>query len=72
MPRAALVERSELRAVYVVGDDGRVAFRQVRLGRALGDDVEVIAGVARGERVATDPAAAGQAAQASQRADDDE
>ena len=72
VPRTAVVERSELRAVYVVGDDGRVAFRQVRLGRTVGDNVEVIAGVARGERVATDPAAAGQAAHASQRAANDE
>lgn len=59
VPRAAVVERSELRAVYVVAPDGRVVLRQVRLGRPLGDDIEVIAGLARGERVAVDPAAAG-------------
>lgn len=58
VPRAALVERSELRAVYVVAADGRVALRQVRLGRPAGDRIEVIAGLAGGERVATDPAAA--------------
>ncbi len=72
VPRAAVVERSELRAVYVVGDEGRVAFRQVRLGRAVGDHVEVIAGVARGERVATDPTAAALAAHAPQRVVGDE
>jgi RND family efflux transporter MFP subunit len=59
IPRDAVVERSELRVVYVVGTDGRVALRQVRLGRVAGDKVEVIAGLARGERIATDPAAAG-------------
>jgi RND family efflux transporter MFP subunit len=59
LPRGAIVERSELRAVYVVAPDGRVALRQVRLGREVGDQVEVIAGLARGERVATDPARAG-------------
>ncbi len=59
VPRTAVVERSELRAVYVVMPDGRVVLRQVRLGRPLGDDIEVIAGLARGERVAVDPAAAG-------------
>jgi multidrug efflux pump subunit AcrA (membrane-fusion protein) len=45
--------------VYVVTPDGRVVLRQVRLGRPLGDNIEVIAGLARGERVALDPAAAG-------------
>ena len=59
VPRTAVVERSELRAVYVVTPDGRVVLRQVRLGRPLGDNIEVIAGLARGERVAVDPAAAG-------------
>jgi RND family efflux transporter MFP subunit len=59
VPRSAVVERSELRAVYVVTPEGRVVLRQVRLGRPLGDRIEVIAGLAKGERVATDPAAAG-------------
>jgi RND family efflux transporter MFP subunit len=59
VPRQAVVERSELRAVYVVTPDGRVALRQVRLGRATGDEIEVLAGLAQGERVALDPAAAG-------------
>ena len=62
VPRSAVVERSELRAVYVVRPDGHVAFRQVRLGRPVADQVEVLAGLARGERVATDPAAAALAA----------
>lgn len=64
VPRAAVVERSELRAVYVVRPDGRVALRQVRLGRPAGDRVEVIAGLARGEKVALDPASAGLQARA--------
>lgn len=59
VPRQAVVERSELRAIYVVATDGRVALRQVRLGRVSGDFVEVLAGLAPGERVATNPAAAG-------------
>jgi RND family efflux transporter MFP subunit len=62
VPRAAVVDRSELRAVYVVMPDGRVALRQVRLGRPVGDRVEVITGLAPGEKVAVDPAAAGLAA----------
>jgi len=59
VPRSAIVERSEMRAVYVVTPEGRVALRQVRLGHAHGDRVEVLAGVVAGERVALDPAAAG-------------
>jgi RND family efflux transporter MFP subunit len=59
VPAGAIVERSELRAVYVVGDDGRIALRQVRLGQVRGDQVEVLAGLADGERIALDPSAAG-------------
>lgn len=62
VPRSAIVERSELRAVYVVLPDGSVVLRQVRLGRALDDKVEVIAGLVPGERVALDPTLAGVAA----------
>jgi membrane fusion protein, multidrug efflux system len=64
VPAHAVVERSELRAVYVVTPDGPVVLRQVRLGRRTGDDIEVIAGLARGEKVAVDPAAAGIVARA--------
>jgi len=59
VPRSAVVERSEMRGVYVVAPDGRVSLRQVRLGHARGDQVEILAGLASGERVALDPAAAG-------------
>jgi hypothetical protein len=59
VPRSSIVERSEMRAVYVVTPEGRVALRQVRLGHARGDRVEVLAGLAVGEDVALDPAAAG-------------
>jgi RND family efflux transporter MFP subunit len=59
VPRAAVVERSEMRGVYVVAPDGRVSLRQVRLGHARGERVEILAGLAAGERVALDPVAAG-------------
>lgn len=59
VPRSAVVERSEMRALYVVAPDGRVALRQVRLGHARGDRVEILAGLAAGETIALDPAAAG-------------
>lgn len=57
MPRSALVERGDLRAVYVVSER-EVALRQVRVGRASGDRIEVLSGLASGERVALDPVAA--------------
>jgi RND family efflux transporter MFP subunit len=59
VPRSAVVERSEMRAVYVVATDGRVSLRQVRLGHVTGDSVEILAGLAEGELVALDPTAAG-------------
>jgi RND family efflux transporter MFP subunit len=60
IPVSAVVERSEVTAVYVVAADGRLHFRQVRLGRRYGDTVEVLAGLRPGERVAQDPVAAAQ------------
>jgi RND family efflux transporter MFP subunit len=63
VPRAAVLRRSELTAVYVVDDaDGaaRPQLRQIRLGSA-GDEhaVEVLAGLRAGERVALEPVKAG-------------
>jgi RND family efflux transporter MFP subunit len=59
VPRGAVVERSEMRGLYVVAPDGGVALRQVRLGHARGDRVEILAGLAAGETIALDPVAAG-------------
>jgi RND family efflux transporter MFP subunit len=64
VPRTAVVERSEMRAVYVVAADGRVSLRQVRLGRVTGDRVEILAGLVAGERIALEPPAAGLEARA--------
>lgn len=58
IPAAAIATRSEVTAVYVVGEDGRISFRQVRLGRRIGDQVEVLAGLRAGESIAVDPVAA--------------
>jgi len=58
VPAAAVVRRAEFAAVYVVAASGRPLLRQVRLGSAAGDSIEVLAGVAAGERVALDPQAA--------------
>ena len=58
VPATAIVRRSEVTAVYVVAGDGAPRLRQVRLGRQLGEEIEVLAGLESGERVATDPVAA--------------
>jgi RND family efflux transporter MFP subunit len=58
VPRVAVVERSEMRAVYVVAPDGRLSLRQVRLGHVRGDQIEILAGLVAGDVVALDPAAA--------------
>jgi RND family efflux transporter MFP subunit len=58
VPASALVRRGELSAVYVVGADHSVGLRQLRLGHRFGDEVEVLAGLAAGDRVARDPEAA--------------
>jgi RND family efflux transporter MFP subunit len=58
VPLQSVVRRAELAAVYVVAADGRPMLRQVRVGRPLDLEIEILAGVAAGERVALDPQAA--------------
>jgi RND family efflux transporter MFP subunit len=58
VPTRALLRRAELSAVYVIGGDGRPRLRQVRPGRSDGGEVEILSGVAPGDRVALDPQAA--------------
>jgi len=58
VPEAALIRRGELVAVNVVAADGRPLLRQVRLGRNVADgSVEVLAGLAQGERLLLNPLA---------------
>lgn len=60
VPAAAVLRRSELTAVYVVGAQDQVQLRQVRLGEPVGEgQIEVLAGVVPGEKVALDPVRAG-------------
>ncbi|MBW6496135.1 MAG: efflux RND transporter periplasmic adaptor subunit [Burkholderiaceae bacterium] len=58
IPRAALLMRGELQAVYVAAHE-RFVLRAVRLGRDLGERVEVLAGLRAGEKIALDPVRAG-------------
>lgn len=59
VPAAAVVRRGELTGVYVVDAQGRISLRYLRLGTPVADGVPVLAGLAAGEAVATDPIAAG-------------
>lgn len=65
IPAAAVVRRSELTAVYVVGDAGALKLRQIRLGEAAGEaGIEVLAGLSPGDRIALEPGLAAQRAAA--------
>jgi len=55
VPRRAVTHRSEVTAVYVVDEQGRIAFRQIRIGREAADNVVVLAGLSEGEKVVLDP-----------------
>jgi RND family efflux transporter MFP subunit len=59
VPKAAVVQRSEVTGVYVITESDHVHFRQIRLGQTLVDGFGVLAGLTEGERVALDPIAAG-------------
>jgi RND family efflux transporter MFP subunit len=58
VPARAVLRRGEITGVYVATPQG-FALRAVRVGPAMGDTVEVLAGVASGERIALDPVRAG-------------
>jgi RND family efflux transporter MFP subunit len=60
LPRAAVLQRGELSAVYGV-QDGRFVLRPVRLGAIQGDEVELLAGLKPGDRFALDAVRAGLA-----------
>lgn len=65
VPASAVVRRGEVAAVYVLTPEGRLTLRQLRLGEAVGQgEIEVLAGLAAGERVVLDPVKAGIALKA--------
>lgn len=51
IPRSAVLETGERALVFVEGADGMLTPREVTPGRAAGRDVEILAGLAAGERV---------------------
>jgi RND family efflux transporter MFP subunit len=50
VPKTAIVERGQLTGLYTLTDDSEVLLRWVRLGDSSGDQVEVLSGLAPGER----------------------
>ena len=58
VPLSAIVRRAEMTGLYVQGEGGKPLLRQVRLGRVDAGRVEVLTGVAQGDRVVLDPQAA--------------
>lgn len=68
IPNSAVVRRSEVVAVYVMDEKDVPHLRQVRLGEANEqNEIEVLAGLNIGERVARDAVKAGMAAAESKR-----
>lgn len=55
IPATALVARAEGPQVLSVRDDRTVHYQRVRLGRDLGQSVEILAGLGGGERLLVNP-----------------
>ncbi|MFO8142032.1 MAG: efflux RND transporter periplasmic adaptor subunit [Marinobacter sp.] len=55
VPDSALIQRSELRAVFVLDDQDQPRLRQVRVGSRERDRLEILAGLSAGERVVANP-----------------
>ena len=54
VPRAAVIERGELTGLYIVGPDSLARLRWVKLGRTVGESIEILSGVTAGERLLAD------------------
>src|SRR5262249_36508289 len=54
-PLAAVVRRGQLSFAFVVGSDGMARLRPLITGRAFGDRIEVLAGLADGDELVMSP-----------------
>ncbi len=61
VPLKSIVRRAEMTGLYVLDPSGKPVLRQVRLGRAEGDRVEILSGLMVGEQVVSDPQSAARA-----------
>jgi len=60
LPPQAIVRRGEVAAVYVLDAKGQAHLRQLRMGEpVVGGEIEVLAGLAAGDRVSLDPVKSG-------------
>jgi len=55
IPETAILQRGQLREVYVIGDDKLATLRYVTLGSATEDQVEVLSGLSPGETLVATP-----------------
>ncbi len=53
--RNALIERGQLKGVYVVNSDNKILLRWIRTGKNVGDDIEVLSGLSEGEMIVSKP-----------------
>lgn len=59
IPNTAIAQRSEVVGVYLLDEDDRPRFQQVRLGRPVGSDATIVlSGLNKQDRIALDPHAA--------------
>ncbi|HSB11690.1 MAG TPA: efflux RND transporter periplasmic adaptor subunit [Blastocatellia bacterium] len=54
IPQRAISERGQLVSVFVVDESGTARLRLIKTGKSYGDRVEVLAGLADGERIVVD------------------
>ena len=52
VPSSAVLDHGELQGVFVVGADGHVEYRLVKTGKTFGNRVEILSGLAAGEKIA--------------------
>ena len=52
VPSSAVLDHGELQGIFVVAADGNVEYRLVKTGKTFGNRVEILSGVAAGEKVA--------------------
>jgi len=52
VPSSAVLDHGELQGIFVVAEDGNVEYRLVKTGKSFGNRVEILSGLAAGEKVA--------------------
>jgi RND family efflux transporter MFP subunit len=55
IPQEAVVTRGQLTGLYLIDSESIAHFRLIRLGKTLGDSVEVLSGLKQGDRYVVEP-----------------